>query len=253
MKYETATVNFVKKKKNPNQLKKSSQGISKSTIHITLKDNSVPVIQPPSRIPLGLQPKLKSTLNNLEKEGIVSKVNKPTDWVQSLVIVEKPNGNLRLCLDPRDLNKVIKREHYQIPCIDNIISKLEGKKIFSVEDLKDGFGHVPLDEVCSEICTFNTPFGSASDEIVIQCDSSKDGLGSCLIQKGQSVSFVSRSLTNSEKNYAQTEKELLAIVFSIAKYHNFVCGRKVAVQSDYKPLMTIVKKPMHKISSRNKE
>ncbi|GFS90803.1 transposon Tf2-6 polyprotein [Nephila pilipes] len=73
---------------------------------------------------------------------------------------------------------------------------------------------------------------SASDEIVIQCDSSKEGLGSCLIQKGQPVSFVSRSLTNSEKNYAQIEKELLAIVFSFEKYHNFVYGRKVAIQSD---------------------
>ncbi|GFX79983.1 transposon Ty3-I Gag-Pol polyprotein [Trichonephila clavipes] len=103
--------------------------------HITLKDNAVPVIHPPRRVPLALQPKLKSTLDRLEKEGIVSKVNKPTDWVQSLVIVERPNGNLRLCLDPRDLNKVIKREHYQIPCTDDIISRLEVRKIFSVVDL----------------------------------------------------------------------------------------------------------------------
>ncbi|GFU78976.1 transposon Ty3-I Gag-Pol polyprotein [Trichonephila clavipes] len=107
--------------------------------HIALKDNAVPVIHPPRRVPLDLQPKLKITLDILEKEGIVSKVNKPTDWVQSLVIVEKPNENLRLCLDPRYLNKVIKREHYQIPCTDDIISRLEGKKIFSVVDLKDGF------------------------------------------------------------------------------------------------------------------
>ncbi|GFX75387.1 transposon Ty3-I Gag-Pol polyprotein [Trichonephila clavipes] len=127
--------------------------------HITLKEHAVPVIHPPRRVPLALQPKLKSTLDVLEKEGIVSKVNKSTDWVQSLVIVEKPNENLRLCLDPRDLNKVIEREHYQIPCTDDIISRLEGKKIFSVVDLKDGFWHVPLDKVSFIICTFNTPFG----------------------------------------------------------------------------------------------
>ncbi|GBL80157.1 Transposon Ty3-I Gag-Pol polyprotein [Araneus ventricosus] len=126
--------------------------------HITLKDNAIPVIHPPRRVPQALQPTLKETLDKLEKEKIVSKVNKRTDWVQSLVIVEKPNGNLRLCLDPRDLNKVIKRGHYQIPSADDIISRLEGKKIFSVVDLKDGFWHVPLDEVSSEICTFNTPF-----------------------------------------------------------------------------------------------
>ncbi|XP_035226802.1 uncharacterized protein LOC118199115 [Stegodyphus dumicola] len=107
--------------------------------HITLKDDAIPVIHPPRRVPQTLQPKLKDTLDKLEREGIVSKVNKPTDWVQSLVIVEKPNGSLRLCLDPTDLNKVIKREHYQIPSPDDIISRLEGKKVFSVVDLKDGF------------------------------------------------------------------------------------------------------------------
>ncbi|GFX99293.1 transposon Tf2-11 polyprotein [Trichonephila clavipes] len=123
------------------------------------KDNAVPVILPPIRVSRALKPKFKSTLDRLGKEGIVSKVNKPTDWVQSLVIAEKPNGNLRLYLEPRDLNKVIKREHYQIPCTDDIISILEGKKIIPIVDLKDGFWHVSLDEVSSEICTFNTPFG----------------------------------------------------------------------------------------------
>ncbi|GBO31314.1 hypothetical protein AVEN_94970-1 [Araneus ventricosus] len=63
--------------------------------HITLKDDAIPVIHPPRRVPQALQPKLKETLDKLEKEKIVSKVNKPTDWVQSLVMVEKPNGNLR--------------------------------------------------------------------------------------------------------------------------------------------------------------
>ncbi|GFU74956.1 retrovirus-related Pol polyprotein from transposon 17.6 [Trichonephila clavipes] len=47
---------------------------------------------------------------------------------------------------------------------------------------------------------------SVKDKIVIQCDSSKEGLEPYLIQKGQPVSFVSHSSTNSEKNYAQIEK-----------------------------------------------
>ena len=79
--------------------------------------------------------------------------------MQNLVIIEKPNGDLRLCLDPRDLNRVIKREHYKKSSADDIISRLKGKKIVSVLDSKDGFWHVPSDEVTSEICTFNTSFG----------------------------------------------------------------------------------------------
>ncbi|GFW80896.1 uncharacterized protein K02A2.6 [Trichonephila clavipes] len=137
---------------------KLDTGADVNILPLYILNNAVPVIHPPRRVPLALQPKLKKYFR-LAKDGIVSKVNKPTDWVQILVIVEKPNGNLRLCLDPRDLNKVIKREHYQIPCTDDIISRLEGKKIFSVVDLKDGFWHVPLNEISSEICTFNTPFG----------------------------------------------------------------------------------------------
>ncbi|GFW58720.1 transposon Tf2-6 polyprotein [Trichonephila clavipes] len=127
---------------------KRDTGAEVNMLPLYILNNAVPVIHLPRHVPLALQPKLKSILDRLVKEGIVSKVNKPTDWVQSLVIVEKPNGNLRLCLDPRDLNKVFKSEHYQIPCTD-IISRLEGKKIFSVVDLKDGFWHVPLDEVSS--------------------------------------------------------------------------------------------------------
>ncbi|GFW23142.1 transposon Tf2-9 polyprotein [Trichonephila clavipes] len=88
---------------------------------------------------------------------------------------------------------------------------------------------------------------SVNDEIVIQCDSSKDRLGSCLIQKGQPVSFVSRSLTvrkimhKLRKNYWQ--------LFSHLR-NTIILYMDVKLQSDHKPLMAIVKKPMHKISSR---
>ena len=83
------------------------------------------------------------------------KVDQPTDWVHNLVIVEKKNGSLRLCLDPRALNNAIKRAHYRIPTIQEIASDLAGKKVF----LKDGYWQVELDEQSSLLCTFNTPFG----------------------------------------------------------------------------------------------
>ena len=62
-----------------------------------------------------------------------------TDWVNSPVVVEKSSGSLRLCLDPKDLNKAIKREHYKIPTIQEISSELAGKSVFSKLDLKDGY------------------------------------------------------------------------------------------------------------------
>ena len=88
-------------------------------------------------------------MNNLENEGIVSKVDKPTDWVNSLVIVEKKNDSLHLCLDPKDLNKAVKREHYRIPKAEDMASRLSGKCVFSILDEKDGFWQIKLDDESS--------------------------------------------------------------------------------------------------------
>ena len=66
---------------------------------------------------------------------------------------------MRLCLDPRDLNKAIRREHYRIPTAEDIASRLSGKRVFSIVDEKDGFLQVPLDDESSYLCTSNTPYG----------------------------------------------------------------------------------------------
>lgn len=58
---------------------------------------------------------------------------------------------------------------------------------------------------------------NCNEQITIQTDASKDGLGCCLMQNKRPVSFASCSLTDSEKNYAQIEKEMLAIVFASSK------------------------------------
>lgn len=58
----------------------------------------------------------------MEKLKVIQEINKPTDWVSSLVIVQKKNGALRICLDPRDLNKAVKREHFKLPTREEIMS-----------------------------------------------------------------------------------------------------------------------------------
>src|SRR4029434_9272691 len=80
--------------------------------------------------------------------------------------------------------------------------------------------------------------------LTLQADSSKDGLGACLLQDGRPVCYASRALTDTEKRYAQIEKELLAIVFAAKRFHQYVYGRPVTVQSDHKPLEVIVRKPL---------
>jgi len=73
--------------------------------------------------------------------------------------VEKSNGKLRLCLDPKPLNNAIKREHYLIPTIDDFMIQLTRKKVFTILDLSHGFWQMELDEASSDLTTFMTPFG----------------------------------------------------------------------------------------------
>lgn len=87
-------------------------------------------------------------------------------------------------------------------------------------------------------------------QLVIQADTFKDSLGACLLQEGHPIAYASRALTETEKNDAQTEKELLAIVFSVKRFHQYVYGVKVDVQSDHKPLENILRKPLGTAPSR---
>ena len=87
-------------------------------------------------------------------------------------------------------------------------------------------------------------------QTVLQCGSSDTGLGACLMQNGQPVAYASRSLTDTERNCAQCEKELLSIVFGMGKFENYVYGRKVLVESDYKPLEFICRKSLVSASKR---
>ncbi|KAI8493812.1 hypothetical protein Bbelb_281590 [Branchiostoma belcheri] len=82
-------------------------------------------------------------------------------------------------------------------------------------------------------------------EVTIQGDASDKGLGAALLQEGRPVAYASRALTPTEQNYAQIEKECLAIVFAAQKFNQYIHGREVVtVQSDHKPLEVIFKKPL---------
>lgn len=76
-------------------------------------------------------------------------------------------------------------------------------------------------------------------------DASSTGLGAALIQEGRPVAYASKALTPTQQNYAQIEKELLAVVFGCAKFDEYIVGREIAVETDHKPLESIIRKPLH--------
>ena len=87
-------------------------------------------------------------------------------------------------------------------------------------------------------------FYEPEKELIIQCDASEGGLGAALLQEGRPIAYASRALNSTERNYAQIEKELLAIVFAAERFRQYTFGRPVCVDSDHKPLESIFAKPL---------
>ena len=126
---------------------------------LEVDDGATPVVHPPRRVPVALKDKLKEELDRLQRLGIIEQVTEPTPWVSSLVTVQKPNGQIRVCIDPKDLNRVLRRSHYPTPTVDKILPDLSRAKVFSTVDAKNGFCRVELDDDSSRLTTFNSPLG----------------------------------------------------------------------------------------------
>ena len=134
-------------------------GLCPGEYHIKIDETVSTLVNPPHRIPQALHSRVKDGLDRMEKLQIVAKVEEPTDWVNSIVIVEKPQSkSLCICIDPKSLNSAIKHEHYRTRTIDDL-HKLKGAKIFSKVDARSGYWNVNLSKESSHLTTFNTPFG----------------------------------------------------------------------------------------------
>lgn len=382
-----------------------------------------PVIMPDRRVPISVRDQLKRELDKLTNQNVIAPVTEPTPWVSQTVVAKKKNGDLRICIDPKYLNKALLRERYTMPLLDDVLHELSQSTFFTKVDLRNGFWHVLLDDESSKLTTFQTCFGryrwlrlpfglsvspeifqrkvlelfggkpgvvavhddiiihgkdraehdkrleqflrdcelynvklnkdklelasssitfmghiisdkgistdpekvkaiknfpvpksvtevrrflgmvqylaryiphltdalhpiqnltkkdtpfvwsssqesafltikktiaespqlsiyDESKELTIENDASEYGLGSVLLQEGKPLAFASRTLSECEKNYAQIEKELLAITFGLKKFHNYTYGRQVTVVTDHKPLVSITNKPLVKAPKR---
>lgn len=81
-------------------------------------------------------------------------------------------------------------------------------------------------------------------EVTLQVDASKNGLGATIMQEGRPIAYASKLLTSTEQNYAQIEKELYAVLYGCKRFHEYLYGRNITVESDHKPLETILRKPL---------
>ena len=108
----------------------------------TLNSTMPPVVYSPRRLPVALREPLKEEFDTLIQQGIIANVDRPTDWVDSCVCVTKPNGNIRLCLDPKDVNNAVKRTHHYTPTLDDALQKLNEAQFFTILNDRSGYWNI---------------------------------------------------------------------------------------------------------------
>ena len=126
--------------------------------HLTVEDGATPVVRCARTLPEARKDAVKAELKRLVDESIIVPIDEPTDWVSQMSVAEKKAG-IRICIDPRPLNEVLKREHYKLPVLDDVLPELTSSCKFSVRDLKSGYLHCELDHESSLLTNFATPFG----------------------------------------------------------------------------------------------
>lgn len=120
-------------------------------------DSVVPVAQPLRRIPFTRRQKIAHKLKQLEELDVIEKVSGPTSWINPLVVVEKTNGDIRICLDTRQANPAILREKQPVPTVEETLQEISEAKVFSKLDLNMAFHQVELHADSRDITTFAAP------------------------------------------------------------------------------------------------
>ena len=142
---------------------------------IQLEQNT-PIKQKNRPIPFSVKEPLKQLLQRMESQGVIRPSNSP--WNSPLVLVRKKNGAIRLCVDFRKVNTIIRQDAFPLPDIDPLLQSLSGKSIFTLLDLRSGFWQIGLQEESKEITAFTAgdkhyeftvlPFGLCVSPAVFQ-------------------------------------------------------------------------------------
>ncbi|XP_055523172.1 uncharacterized protein K02A2.6-like [Wyeomyia smithii] len=142
-----------------------------------------------ARIPIPLENAVNKKLDELLERDIIEPKKGPATWVSPLVVARKSNGEIRLCVDLRRVNRAVISKRHPMPVIEDVLAKIGRGNIWSTLDIKDAFFSLELDEESRSVTTFishrglyqfkRLPFGLVSapeifqrtmDEILVDCE-----------------------------------------------------------------------------------
>ena len=123
---------------------------------IILKDDK-PIYQPARRLSVFEREIVDAQVDEWLEKGIIRPSS--SEYASPVVLVQKRDNSYKLCVDYRRINKVICRDRFPMPRIDDVLDALQGAKIFTTLDLENGFFHVPVEEKSRKYTSFVVPGG----------------------------------------------------------------------------------------------
>ena len=153
-------------------------GSLKGAYNIRIDPSVKPVTHARRKVPIESKEAIDRELDYLIEEEIITEQVEPTPWVSSVTFPRKPNGDVRVCLDPSNLNKAIIREHHKPMTVEEIAHKLAGATVYTKADALKAFLQIHLTHEASLLTTFNShrgwlqflwmPFGAKMSQDVFQ-------------------------------------------------------------------------------------
>ena len=133
---------------------------TKAKESLVLKPNATPVFRRARPVPYAARAEVESELDRLIDLGVIKPIEH-TNWAAPIVMLKKPNGKSRLCVDySTGLNDALELNKHPLPLPDDIFTTLNGGKIFSILDLSDAYLQVELDDASKQLCCISTHRGN---------------------------------------------------------------------------------------------
>ncbi|GJR81159.1 putative reverse transcriptase domain-containing protein [Tanacetum coccineum] len=132
-------------------------GLPPVEFQIDLIPGAAPVARAPYRLALSEMKELSEQLQELSNKGFIRPSSSP--WGALVLFVKKKDGSFRMCIDYRELNKLIVKNHYPLPRIDDLFDQLQGSSIYSKIDLRSGYHQLRVREQDIPKTAFRTRYG----------------------------------------------------------------------------------------------
>ncbi|CAB3995696.1 Retrovirus-related Pol poly from transposon, partial [Paramuricea clavata] len=213
-------------------------------------------------VPFAMKIPLEQELERLQREGIISPVEF-SDWASPIVTVAKPDGSVRVCGDYKaTINQASKLDNYPIPKTEDLLTTLSGSQKFTKLDMSQrtlenllqgdviycGYGinkngiH-PMVEKVEAITKAPEPENINQLRSFLGMINYYHRFLPNVATILEPLHRLLRQGTNdrcielrTERNYSTIEKEALATIFGVKKFHKFLYGQSFTIKTDHKPL-----------------